>query len=145
MEKVYNFSKDAGYFWLAVPTVWPVRGWVTSDFGMRRSPLSGHRQLHAGIDIAGPTGSPVHAPGEGGVTFAGRHGGFGKMVIIDHGYGISTVYGHNSEIFVKEGNMVKRGDLLARVGSTGHSTGPHLHYEVLLDGVPVDPAKYILE
>ena len=145
LERVYNFNHEAGYFWSAMPTIWPVRGWVTSDFGVRRSPLSGHRELHAGLDIAGPSGSAVYAPGEGVVTFSGRHGGYGNMVIIDHGYGVATLYGHNSKLLVKEGDRVRRGDLIARLGSTGRSTGPHVHYEVLIDGVPVNPEKYVLE
>lgn len=145
LKEVYRFNPDAAYFWTAIPTVWPLRGWVTSEFGIRRSPLSGGRQLHEGIDIASPYGSPVMATGDGVVTFAGRQGGLGNKIIIDHGYGLATVYGHNSQILVKEGDRVTRGTLIARVGSTGRSTGPHCHYEVLVNGVPVDPTRYILE
>ena len=144
LEDVYHFNADAEYFWTAVPTVPPVRGWVTSDFGVRRSPLSGHRQLHEGIDIASAYGSPVAASGDGVVTFAGRGGGLGKKIVVDHGYGLATVYGHNSEIVVREGDRVTRGQLIARVGSTGRSTGPHLHYEVHINGVPVDPRRFLL-
>lgn len=145
LEKVSNFTKDAGYFWSSMPTVWPTKGWVTSGFGIRRSPLSGKRQHHTGLDIAAPLGSDVRAPGDGIVTFSGRYGGFGKMVIVDHGYGIATLYGHNSKLLVKAGDEVKRGQLISQIGNTGRSTGPHLHYEVIIDGVPIDPMKYIIE
>lgn len=141
----YKANPDASYFWTSVPTVWPLRGWVTSDFGWRRSPISGGRQLHEGMDIASPHGTPVVASGDGVVTFAGRHGGLGNKVVVDHGYGVATVYGHNSQILVKDGDSVKRGMVIARVGSTGRSTGPHLHYEVLVNGIPVDPTLFILE
>ncbi len=146
LKEVYKFNPDTAYFWSAIPTIVPLRGgWVTSDFGWRRSPISGGRQLHEGVDIASPYGAPVMAAGDGIVTFAGRHGGLGNKVIVDHGYGLITVYGHNSQILVKEGEHIKRGMMIARVGSTGRSTGPHLHYEVLVNGVPVDPLHYILE
>lgn len=145
LKEVYRFNPDAAYFWTSIPTVWPLRGWVTSEFGLRRSPLSGGRQLHEGIDIAGPYGTVVMATGDGVVTFAGHQGGLGNKVIIDHGYGLATVYGHNSQILVKEGDRVTRGTVIAKVGSTGRSTGPHCHYEILVNGVPVDPTKYILE
>lgn len=145
LKKVYEFNGEAEYFWSALPTISPVRGWVTSDFGLRRSPLSGHRQLHEGVDIASPYGAPVVASGDGMVTLAGRHSGLGKKLVIDHGYGLSTIYGHNSEILVREGEKVRRGQIIAKVGSTGRSTGPHLHYEVLVNGIPVDPRRFILE
>lgn len=145
LKEVYKANPDASYFWTSIPTVWPLRGWVTSDFGWRRSPISGGRQLHEGMDIASPYGTPVFASGDGVVTFAGRHGGLGNNIIVDHGYGLATVYGHNSQILVKEGDQVKRGTVIARVGSTGRSTGPHLHYEVLVNGIPVDPSQFILE
>ncbi|MDO8528010.1 MAG: M23 family metallopeptidase [Deltaproteobacteria bacterium] len=145
LKEVYRFNPDTAYFWTAVPTVWPIRGWVTSNFGSRRSPMTGGRQFHEGIDIASPYGSPVTATGDGVVTFAGRQGGLGNKVIVDHGYGLVTVYGHNSKLMVKEGAHVTRGTIIAQIGSTGRSTGPHVHYEVLVNGVPVDPVRYILE
>lgn len=145
LNDVYNFHSDAEYFWTAIPTVAPAKGWVTSDFGVRRSPLSGRRQLHEGLDIACPPGSPVRATGDGVVTFSGWQGGLGKKVVIDHGYGLTTVYGHNSDLVVKNGDRVQRNQVIARVGSTGRSTGPHVHYEVLIDGVPVDPRRFIIE
>jgi murein DD-endopeptidase MepM/ murein hydrolase activator NlpD len=97
------------------------------------------------MDIASPYGAPVVATGDGVVTFSGRHGGLGNKIIVDHGYGLATVYGHNSKIVVKEGDRVQRGTIIAYIGSTGRSTGPHLHYEVLVSGIPVDPLRYILE
>lgn len=145
LKEIYEFNGEAQYFWSALPTISPVRGWVTSDFGLRRSPLSGRRQLHEGVDIASPYGSVVVATGDGMVTLAGRHGGLGKKLMIDHGFGLTTVYGHSSEILVREGEKVKRGQIVAKVGSTGRSTGPHLHYEVLVNGIPVDPRRFILE
>lgn len=143
-QEVYHFHPDAGYFWSSMPTVIPVEGWVTSDFGLRRSPLTGGRQLHQGIDIASPFGNPVVASGDGVVTFAGHNGGLGNKIVIDHGYGIASVYGHNSKLLVEIGVKVNRGDVIAEVGSTGRSTGPHLHYEILVDGLPVDPRRFIL-
>lgn len=145
LQNVYKFSADANYFWSTVPTATPVRGWVTSDFGMRRSPLTGARQLHQGMDIASPFGSVVKASGDGVVTFAGHRGGLGNEVVVDHGYGLTSVYGHNSALLVQQGERVTRGQTIARVGSSGRSTGPHLHYEVLVNGVPVNPRRFILE
>lgn len=142
---VYHFSGEAEYFWTSVPTSAPVRGWVTSDFGLRRSPLTGGRQLHEGIDVASPYGSPVVATGDGVVTFAGSWGGLGQKVVLDHGYGLTTIYGHNSSLAVKQGDRVQRGQVIASVGSSGRSTGPHLHYEILVNGVPVDPKRFMLE
>lgn len=145
LNEVYQFHGEAEYFWSAYPSVVPVKGWITSDFGLRRSPMSGHRQLHEGVDIASPYGSGVVATGDGVVTFAGRQGGLGKKLVIDHGYGLASVYGHNSEILVSEGERVRRGQLIAKIGSTGRSTGPHLHYEILVNGIPVDPKRFLLE
>ena len=144
LDQVFHLKRDPNYFWASMPTVWPVKGWVTSDFGMRRSPLTGARQLHGGVDIAAPYGANITAPGDGVVTYAGPHGGYGRALIIDHGYGMATMYGHASKLLVKEGDVVKRGMKVAQVGSTGRSTGPHLHYEVLIDGVPANPKHYIL-
>lgn len=145
LNDVYHFNPDAGYFWTSMPTVSPLNGWVTSNFGMRRSPVTGRRQFHEGMDIASPYGSPVAATGDGVITFAGKWGGLGNKVVIDHGYGIVTVYGHNSKILVNVGDKIHRGQIIAKVGSTGRSTGPHVHYEVFVDGVPVNPERYILE
>jgi murein DD-endopeptidase MepM/ murein hydrolase activator NlpD len=129
----------------ATPSVRPTRGWYTSRFGYRVNPLSGSAVMHQGLDIAAAPGTPVYAPADGVVSFAGYDSGYGKLVSVDHGYGVVTRFGHNSKVFVAVGQRINRGDLLSAVGNTGHSTGPHLHYEVRVNDVPVDPANYILE
>ena len=127
----------------AKPQGWPVKGWVTSNFGMRNSPFTGKRKMHEGLDVAARTGTPVFATADGIVSRAETAPGYGKLVIIDHGYGYKTYFGHNSKIYVKVGQRVKRGDKLSAVGNTGSSTGSHLHYEVRRNGVPLNPRKYI--
>lgn len=129
----------------SVPSVWPTRGWVTSDFGSRVDPYTSERVMHAGIDIAGPHGKEIIAPSDGTVVFAGLEGGYGNVVVIDHGYGIKTRYGHLASVKVKPGERVKRGDLIAAMGNTGRSTGPHLHYEVRVNGIAQNPRKFILD
>jgi murein DD-endopeptidase MepM/ murein hydrolase activator NlpD len=119
--------------------VWPLRGAVTSRFGFRRHPIFRARLFHQGVDIAAPQGAPVRAAGDGTVLFAGWYGGYGKLVILDHGDGLSTLYGHLSAILVSPGASVTRGQIIGRVGSTGYSTGPHLHFEIRRHGRPVDP------
>jgi murein DD-endopeptidase MepM/ murein hydrolase activator NlpD len=130
---------------LAIPNIRPARGWITSRFGYRSSPFTGRAALHAGLDFAAAPGSPVYAPADGIVTFAGYDEGYGKLLSIDHGYGYSTRYGHNSQLYVQVGQKVSRWDIVASVGNTGRSTGPHLHYEVRLNGVPKNPANFILD
>ncbi len=127
----------------STPSLWPVYGWMTSRFGPRRSPFGGKARFHDGLDIAAPWGTTVKAAGDAVVKYAGYKGGLGKTVILDHGFGIQTVYGHNSKLLVKEGDTVGRGKQIAAVGNTGHSTGPHLHFEVRVDGVAVDPMTYL--
>lgn len=131
-------------FMAATPSIWPARGWVTSTFGERVSPFTGFPQMHKGLDIANRTGTSVVAPADGIVVHTGSDTGLGQMVSISHGYGIKTSYGHLSEVLVKPGQKVKRGMEIGRMGNTGRSTGPHLHYEVSLNGVSVNPSKYIL-
>lgn len=126
-----------------IPNGWPVRGTITSRFGTRRSPYGRKTEFHEGIDIAAPNGTAIKATGAGIVVYAGWHSGYGRKVIIDHGYGYQTCYAHNSKIKVKVGTKVKRGDVIAFVGSTGRSTGPHLHYEVIYQGVKKNPANYL--
>ena len=126
------------------PTIWPTKGWMSRGFGMKHDPFTGYRQMHRGIDIANHIGTPVIATANGTVKSITQTSGFGKMIALDHGFGLTTIYGHLSEIEVKRGQHVKRGDVIALMGSTGWSTGPHLHYEVRLNGRPVDPMKYIL-
>jgi murein DD-endopeptidase MepM/ murein hydrolase activator NlpD len=132
-------------FLSSIPSISPSRGWPTSGFGTRLDPYTGARQMHTGIDIAAPPGTPVHAPSDGLVVFAGESGGFGRTVNIDHGYDVVTVYGHLAAIHIKAGERVSRGQVIGEVGNSGRSTGPHLHYEVRVNGVPVDPQRYILD
>ena len=119
--------------------LWPLEGEITSGFGVRRHPLFRIAKMHTGVDIASTWGTPVPAAGDGEVIYAGWFGGYGKIVVIDHGGGLSTLYAHLSAILVELGQQVKRGQIIGRVGSTGYSTGPHLHFEVRIDGRPVDP------
>lgn len=131
-------------FLTATPSVWPTEGWVTSPFGRRISPFTGQEDMHTGIDISGKVGTPVKAPASGTVKFAGTDGSYGKTVIISHGQGLTTRYSHLNVINVQEGEQIARGALLGELGNSGRSTGPHLHYEVRLNGVSVDPMRYIL-
>ncbi len=117
----------------------PVPGRVGSGFGMRRHPISGVNKMHNGVDIAGRTGDPIRAAAPGRVIFAGWRGGYGNCVIIDHGGGLSTLYAHASKLYVSQGQSVTQGKTIAAVGSTGYSTGPHLHWEVRMNGRPVNP------
>jgi murein DD-endopeptidase MepM/ murein hydrolase activator NlpD len=127
------------------PAIWPTRGWLTSGFGKRNSPFTGRRQFHAGIDIASARGTTVVAPARGRVEFVGAKGPLGNTVLIDHGYGIRTQYGHNEKILVKRGDVVERGEKIALVGNTGRSTGPHLHYTVEVNGKAVNPIDFIFD
>lgn len=145
LQRVYELRQDNISYWASVPTVWPVQGFVTSGFGYRRSPLRGGTRFHEGIDIASPVGTPIKSPADGVVSFAGYKSGLGKVIVVDHGYGITTMYGHNSDLFVAEGNRIKRGMVISSIGMTGRTTGPHLHYQVMVDGVPVDPLKYLAD
>ena len=144
-QELDNFFKNQKSLLSSTPSIWPARGWVTSGFGFRKSPFTGLREKHEGWDIAARAGSPVRATADGEVVVEGREYGYGNMIEVDHGYGVMTRYGHNSKHMVKVGDRVKRGQVIALVGSTGRSTGPHVHYEVLLHGVPVSPKNYILE
>lgn len=121
----------------------PVRGRLTSRFGMRVHPIYHIRKMHTGIDLSAPSGTPIKAVAGGTVVFSGWWGGYGKVVIIDHGGGISTLYGHCSALYVSKGQYVKQGQVIAEVGSTGLSTGPHLHFEVRKNGKPVDPLAFL--
>lgn len=117
----------------------PCSGEITSGFGYRVHPIFGVRKMHTGVDIANQTGTPVKAAGDGKVIETGRERGYGNMILIDHGKGRATLYGHLSEIDCKAGQLVKAGDVIGKVGSTGFATGPHLHFEVRINGDPVDP------
>jgi len=129
----------------ATPNIKPARGWITSKFGYRMAPFSGKMTLHAGLDIAAAPGSPIYAPADGVVSFAGWDETYGKLVSIDHGYGVATRFAHTSQMYVQVGQKVNKWDVIAAVGNTGRSTGPHLHYEVRINGTPVDPINFILD
>jgi len=125
------------------PSLWPIEGRVTSSFGEREDPFNGEGAFHAGIDISAPTGTLVRATGDGLVTQASQENGYGREVVVDHGHGVRTVYGHLSGMVVLAGQHVTRGQVIGYVGQTGRSTGPHLHYEVRINNVPVNPHKYL--
>lgn len=129
----------------ATPAIAPAKGIITSRFGGRSDPITGASAFHEGVDIAAAPGQKVHAAADGIVVRAGRIGSLGKAVYIAHGFGLATRYGHMSRLVVQPGQQVKRGDVIGYVGSTGRSTGYHLHYEVQLDGKPVNPVAYILD
>jgi murein DD-endopeptidase MepM/ murein hydrolase activator NlpD len=128
----------------STPAIRPTSGWTTSRFGRRVSPFTGRKELHKGVDIANREGTVILATANGVVSYAGKKGAMGNIMVIDHGHGIVTRYAHLSKSLKKRGEKVKRGDIIAQMGNSGRSTGPHLHYEVHLNGVPVNPAKYIL-
>ncbi len=145
LQETYELLKDRTSFLDARPSTWPARGFLASTFGYRVSPFTGLRQLHEGIDIAAPVGTKVTSPADGTVTFAGSEEGYGKVLVINHGYGVVTRFAHNSELLKKVGQHVRRGEAITMIGNTGRSTGPHLHYEVRENGVPVNPMKFILD
>lgn len=126
------------------PAIRPTQGWVTSTFAYRQSPFTGKREFHKGLDIANKQGSPIVATADGVVSFVGENGSLGQTVVVDHGYGFVTRYAHVQKGLKKRGERVRRGETIALMGNTGRSTGPHLHYEVRLNGVPVNPQTYIL-
>jgi murein DD-endopeptidase MepM/ murein hydrolase activator NlpD len=143
LQMLIEYFEDKRSLYASTPSVWPVRGWVTSPFGNRLSPFSGILKFHEGMDIAAQTGTPIVAPAEGVIMKAGFSTGYGNMVEISHGYGIKTLFAHNSRLNVKAGQRVRRGDVIAYVGDSGSSTGPHLHYEVRVNGLPVNPVRYL--
>jgi murein DD-endopeptidase MepM/ murein hydrolase activator NlpD len=136
---------DQRDFLNSMPTLKPTNGWYSSGFGIRNSPFTTKITMHEGMDIANHMGSTIISPAAGVVTYAGARSGYGNLVTIDHGYGIQTQFGHISRWYVKVGEKVKRGQKIAAVGNAGRSTGPHVHYEVRVNGIPVDPYFYILE
>lgn len=136
-SKARNFVSGSGIM------AFPSNGYISSPYGWRSHPLLGYRRLHTGIDFAAGYGSTIRAADSGTVIYSGWYGGYGKTVIINHGKGITTLYGHSSKLYVKSGASVKRGQAISAVGSTGLSTGPHLHFEVRKNGTPVNPANYL--
>lgn len=142
-ELLAQVNNNKTYF-RSIPNQWPAQGDISSEFGWRKSPFGGRgSSFHEGIDIANNSGVTVVAAADGTVIFAGWKGAYGKMVEIDHGYGFKTIYGHNSTLLVKEGDKVKKGEEIARMGNTGRSTGPHLHFAIKKEGEPQDPQIYL--
>jgi len=128
----------------STPSVWPTKGWISSDFGYRLSPFTNEKEFHKGLDICNRKGAPIISPADGVVSSIENDPGYGRILTINHGYGVVTKYAHLDKVSVKRGQAVKRGQEIASVGSSGRTTGPHLHYEVHLNGVPVNPLRYIL-
>lgn len=145
LQDLYELLIDQRSFLAALPTRRPAAGEITSGFGVRQSPYGMNEKMHEGLDIANHPGTLIHAPANGTVTFVGRKPGYGHTLIIDHGYGLETWYGHTRKILTENNQKITRGDIVAHMGSTGRSTGSHLHYEVRVNGYPVDPISYILE
>jgi hypothetical protein len=127
----------------ATPSIWPVPGWLSSGYGNRRDPFTGDPDFHPGLDISADYGQPVHATADGIITSAAVNGSYGNLVVIDHGYGITTRYGHLSRFAVMSGQQIHRGDVVGYVGSTGRSTSPHLHYEILVNGRLTNPLRLL--
>lgn len=147
-ESLLKSLEDQQNLLASTPAIRPIsrgeKSWVTSSFGYRVSPFTGQREFHQGFDISTRKGTPILATADGVVTFIGKKGFLGNTIIIDHGHGMVTRYGHCSKFLKKRGEKVKRWEPIALVGNTGRSTGPHVHYEVRLNGIPVNPYKYIL-
>lgn len=141
---LYEFFENQKMLLASTPSIWPTKGWMSSRFGYRSSPFTGKKEFHKGIDVATRMSAPIVAPADGIVSFTGRDGGYGRVVTIRHGYGLMTKYAHLKKALVKKGQRVKRGETIALVGNSGRSTGPHLHYEVHLNNMAVDPLRYIL-
>jgi murein DD-endopeptidase MepM/ murein hydrolase activator NlpD len=123
--------------------MWPLAGWLSSGFGRRADPFDGGVAFHPGLDIAADRGTPVRATADGVVNSAGYTGNYGNSVLIDHGFGIGTRFGHLSRVVVRPGQTVRRGDVVGSVGATGRATSPHLHYEILLNGQPINPLRLL--
>jgi len=141
LEELQVYMRKQLSYIKITPNRWPLRGWITSRFGWRY--FRGKKEFHTGIDIANVYGSSIYAAADGAVVFSGWKGDYGKLVIINHGRGICTYYGHNSVNLVSAGQQVRKGEIIARVGNTGRTTGPHSHYEVRLNNNPINPFKYL--
>lgn len=140
---LHGFSTDSWFGLVDAPSLWPVEGRVTSSFGEREDPLNGEGAFHAGVDISAAFGEPIHATGDGIVETAAMGNGYGREVVINHGHGVKTVYGHMSGFAVTAGDQVRRGQVIGYIGMSGRSTGPHVHYEVRIQNVPVNPHQYL--
>jgi murein DD-endopeptidase MepM/ murein hydrolase activator NlpD len=143
-SKFRKFLESQKKVLASTPSIWPTKGWLSSRFGHRISPFTEEKEFHKGVDISARMNAPIVAPADGVVFGVDFDHGSGKTLVIKHGYGVATIYAHLNKILVKRGQYVKRGEKIAQVGTTGRSTGPHLHYEVRLNGVPVNPLRYIL-
>lgn len=143
--ELHDYLAKKSVMLASTPSIWPARGWVTSTFGGRISPFTGSPQHHSGMDIANRVGTQVVASADGLVVDAGRDTSLGKKIVISHGYGMKTTYGHLSETYVRVGQKIKRGAKIGAMGNTGRSTGPHLHYAVSVNGINVNPEKYIVD
>jgi murein DD-endopeptidase MepM/ murein hydrolase activator NlpD len=128
----------------ATPSIWPIHGWLSAGFGMRPDPFTGEADFHPGLDISAERGTPIRATAAGTVELAAPSGDYGNLVVIDHGFGLVTRYGHMSKFAVWQGQQVKRGDVIGYVGATGRATGPHLHYEVLANGKLMNPLQLLV-
>jgi murein DD-endopeptidase MepM/ murein hydrolase activator NlpD len=145
IHQLDQFLLDKNSYLRSTPTLMPTKGWITSYYGPRISPTSQRLRMHEGLDIGAVPGTPIVAPADGRVAYSGVKAGFGNFVQIDHGYGIESFFAHAKSLFVRSGQLVTRGDAIASVGNTGASTGPHLHYEIRVNGTPIDPLFYILD
>lgn len=143
--ELLKFFENQKNLLAATPSIWPVKGWLSSRFGNRISPFTGNKEFHKGIDIATRLGTPIIAPADGIISYIGWDHGYGRMMTIKHGYGLLSRYAHIKKALIKKGQYVKRGDTIALVGNSGRSTGPHLHYEVHLNKIPLNPLHYILD
>jgi len=141
--EIKDYLRTQRDIYVATPKGSPVVGMISSHYGQREHPRSGEEDFHSGIDISSSPGNPVKATADGIVSFSGWSGGSGNLVVLEHGHGFSTFYAHNRSIPVKVAKKVKRGDIIGYVGSTGYSTGPHVHYEIWKDGKPIDPVNYL--
>lgn len=144
LQKLLSTLSQQKSLLASVPSISPVDGWITSGFGARESPFTRERDVHLGLDIAAPIGTPFYSPADGVVIFNGKKDGYGNFVMIANGYGVVTRFGHMAESLVEAGQRVTRGEQIGTVGMTGRTTGPHLHYEVMLNGINVDPSRFIL-
>lgn len=144
-RELKKFLEDKRSVLASTPTIWPVKGVVTAGYGYRLSPFTAQREMHEGLDIAAPLGTPIQVTADGIVSFTGPLSAFGNVVFINHGHGFTTFYAHIKTSRVKEGQQVKRGDVIAYVGMTGRTTGPHVHYEVQVNGTTVNPVKYVVD
>jgi murein DD-endopeptidase MepM/ murein hydrolase activator NlpD len=143
--RLEEFYRDQKVLLSSTPSVWPVRGYLSASFGNRPDPFTGQRDFHPGLDISTPVGTKIQAPADGVVLSTAPQGGYGQAIVIDHGYGVVTRYGHLAGYNVRPGQRVHRGDVIAFVGTTGRSTGPHLHYEVWVRDQAQNPLHFILD